>query len=487
MMHPNTIEQGVPESAAQDSPGAAEAKWGAALVAGGSTVVLVMHAYLGSFSRFMADDYCSAAESLRLGILRAAWFWYITWTGRYSANVLDATFGALGPRVTPLVTTLVLVIWIAALFAAVLMLSRIRGTGSRFLTGFSVAASVLFLTLALAPNVPQSLYWGQGMRSVVPPLILITFDVALYLYCRARQWSPSETIFWTSASFLLAFGAGGFSETFAALQVVIFGLGIAGRLLFRNHTAAKNDWFFLLFGLAGAMLSVLVIVASPGNPARAAFFPPPPPLPILLGIAFSSYGLFLVAITDSPLKSVALVATLSVGVWLGLHFDLSLRGWRSAGAVLLAGLVLSFSSFPPAAYGESTVPPDRTLLIPTYIVVLTLMPLGACISGPLAQHWKSLVRVSNVAILILWIAAALSLSQMTAMQPTYAAYARAWAQFNAQMIDLREKGYATAVISTADQKANNWAKLNTLGDATRFWLNKCVGDYYGIKVISTTP
>src|SRR5512142_2120663 len=102
--------------------------WGAALIAIASTAVLGMHAYLGTYSRFMADDYCSASESLRLGILRAAWFWYRTWTGRYSANVLDATFGALGPGVTPVVTALVLALWLAALFAAIGLIMQPRGT-----------------------------------------------------------------------------------------------------------------------------------------------------------------------------------------------------------------------------------------------------------------------------------------------------------------------------------------------------------------------
>ncbi len=486
-MYPNTIEQAASKSAARDITKRAITRWSTAAIAVGSAAVLLMHAYLGSYSRFMADDYCSASVSIKLGVLRAAWFWYISWTGRYSANVLDATFGALGPSVTPIVTTLVLALWLGAVFAVILMLSGSDGRRGRLLVSFSLASAILFLTLALAPNVPQSLYWGQGMRSVVPPLIAITLDAALYLYCRTRAWSRRQAVLWMVLSFLLAFGAGGFSETFAAVQVVIFGLAVVWLLLFRRNAAQRNDWLFLLSGLAGAMLSVVAIVTSPGNPARAAFYPPPPALPKLLGIAFSSYGTFFTEITNSPLKLVAILAALSLGIWLGLHFEFGLRGWRLAAIVLLAGIILSFSCFPPAAYGESTVPPDRTLLIPTYILVLTMILLGVSVSGPLAQRWRSLAPASNLAILILWIAVALSLSQMIAMQPTYAAYARAWTRFNTQMIDLRQRGYATAVISTADQKANNWAGLNTLGDTTRFWLNKCVGDYYGIKVISTTP
>src|SRR5512146_741159 len=161
-----------PDSVSEWKPSSAPARWGAALAAIASTAVLVMHGYLGTYSRFMADDYCSAAESVRLGILRAAWFWYRTWTGRYSANVLDALFGALGPGVTPFVTALVLLAWLLALFAAIVLFLAARGQRQQSLISFSLAASILLLTLTLTPDVPQALYWGQGMRSVVPPLLV---------------------------------------------------------------------------------------------------------------------------------------------------------------------------------------------------------------------------------------------------------------------------------------------------------------------------
>src|SRR5512140_3108459 len=111
--------------------------WGAALIAVASSAVLLMHAYLGTYSRFMADDYCSASVGLRLGVLRAAWFWYRTWTGRYSASVLDATFGTLGPAVTPSVTAIVLVVWLGCLFAAVLLYSRSEAGHDKALFAFS--------------------------------------------------------------------------------------------------------------------------------------------------------------------------------------------------------------------------------------------------------------------------------------------------------------------------------------------------------------
>jgi hypothetical protein len=76
---------------------------------------LAVHAYLGTYSRFIADDYCSAGMAKRFGVLRAVWYWYLNWTGRYSASALDAVFGLLGPAVTPFVPAAVLFAWLVVL------------------------------------------------------------------------------------------------------------------------------------------------------------------------------------------------------------------------------------------------------------------------------------------------------------------------------------------------------------------------------------
>ena len=462
-------------------------QWGAGLIAVASTAVLAVHAYLGSYSRFMADDYCSAAESLKFGILRAAWFWYRTWTGRFSANILDAIFGALGPGLTPVVTSIVLLAWLAVLSAVLLLFPRGDSRPEQPLVGFSLAAAILFVTLALAPNVPQSLYWGQGMRSVVPPLIMITFDAAIFLYCRDRAWSRRERLLWMALSFVLAYGAGGFSETYAALQVVALGLAFAIVLLDRKGWVASNDVLFLSAGLLGSLLSLMTVIIAPGNLARAAFFPPPPAMLGLLRIALQSYGLFFSRIFDSPLKIMVIVGVILSGLWAGAHYGIRPTGWRPAIGILILGVILTFSCFPPAAYGESDAPPDRTLLIPTYIVVVTALFVGVSISEPLAKRWKTLPQFSYLAILLVWVAAAMSVAQMLSLRPTYAAYAAAWGRFHAEMISYERAGIASAEISTADMNANNWAGLDVLGDNARFWLNTCVGNYYGVRVISATP
>src|SRR6185369_12254824 len=134
---------------------------------------LLIHAYLGSYSRFIADDFCSSAVARSQGIFRGSLYWYINWNGRYSANLLDSLFGYIGPAATPFATGLVITAWLVMLAIAVGQIKR------QHIENWIIAAMVLFAVLHVIPQVGQSLYWGQGMRSVVPPLILGAVYVAL--------------------------------------------------------------------------------------------------------------------------------------------------------------------------------------------------------------------------------------------------------------------------------------------------------------------
>ncbi len=463
-------------------------RWAAGLIALSSLAALGMHAYLGGYSRFIADDYCSAAEALRLGILRGAWYWYRTWNGRYSANVLDALFGRLGPGVTPAVTGIVLALWLAVLTGTMFVaIGQLNTEEESPVICMAIAGAELFLTLALTPNVAQALYWGQGMRSIVPPLIAMTAYAGIFLWVRQRVWSTAARWTWTGLSFVLAYGAGGFSETYTALQLAALALTLAVWFALDRRTLKRDDVLFLAGGLIGAALSFLTVMISPGNSARAAFYPAPPAVPALLGIAVNSYGKFLWDSVSSAARLLSLVAAVSIGLWAGAALQVRVHRGTTIWIVLLLGAILTFCCFLPAAYGLSDAPPERTLLIPTYLLILTMIALGASTAGWLASRWRALAPASNVAVLLVMAAAAISIIQIARLQPEYAAYAGAWGVFHAQMLEYRHDGTTTAQITTEALNANNWTGLNVLGDNPKFWLNQCVSEYYGVRVISTSP
>src|SRR5436190_18375988 len=79
------------------------------------SVVLFLYGYIGSFNRLIADSFRSFYHAERLGLGRSIWFWWLNWSGRYSAYAFDWLIDRVfGTNIT-LIIPLVLILWTAAL------------------------------------------------------------------------------------------------------------------------------------------------------------------------------------------------------------------------------------------------------------------------------------------------------------------------------------------------------------------------------------
>jgi hypothetical protein len=101
----------------------------------------------GTYSRFMADDFCSAATAQSLGIVRGAAWWYVNWSGRFSANILDSVFGYLGPRITPAATLIILILWFGALICVAVSTFRLLVDRPSISVCVLTAAVLLFVVV----------------------------------------------------------------------------------------------------------------------------------------------------------------------------------------------------------------------------------------------------------------------------------------------------------------------------------------------------
>ena len=62
---------------------------------------LLTYAYIGFFTRYMADDYCSAAVAHASGLMGLQKHFYLGWSGRFSFNFAIGVLALLGFRVVP--------------------------------------------------------------------------------------------------------------------------------------------------------------------------------------------------------------------------------------------------------------------------------------------------------------------------------------------------------------------------------------------------
>jgi hypothetical protein len=393
-------------------------------------------------------------------------------------------FGLLGPSVTPFVTALVLLIWLAALAQTAALLLRQSG-GDGIHEAAVIACIIVYVTLTLSPNVPQSLYWGQGMRSIVPPLILSTVWAAYVMLLCTPRLQGRGTKLGLTGSFLLALLIGGFNETFAALQ-------LGGLVFVCVLSRAAPGWKsrqqmtgLLLAGVLGAAIAVVIVVLSPGNATRQAFYPPPPALPQLFEMAWVNFGSFLVGLVGAPQKILAIFGSLAVAAFIGSRLQPIPPGRLSAGVILATGMGLAFASFIPAAYGLSDSPPERTLLVPAHLLTLTVMIEGFFLGGLLRPTTirtgtpRAATAVLLTGCVLLLSSSALTVARLHSDRSSYVRYAEHWDAVDLQILSAKDRGEEEIWI----QPIRNWAGLNEPNDNPKFWLNVCLREYYGIEVL----
>ena len=443
---------------------------------------LLIHVYLGSYSRFIADDFCSSAVARSQGIFRGAIYWYINWNGRFSANFLDSLFGYLGPFATPLATGLVITVWLIVLAISVGQIRR------PLLENWIIAAMVLFAVLHVIPQVGQSLYWGQGMRSVVPPLILGTAYVAL-IAKRSRSHERASLVLLITAG-LLTFIAVGFAETYFAVQTaaIVFALVIPAVFKIYAPVNRRNYFLLLIAGLAGSLAGGLLMFVAPGNKFRQSPFPPPPAIPELLRISLRGIGEFFELVVLAPGKWYIWVGLIFSGFIFGLQVFQPREGTGRRDVWTLVwlpvvGFVLLLACWVPMAWGTSLTLGYRTFIIPAYVLVC-LITCWAYIAGRVCRgafaSFAPVVATSVIVLVVFGILAANISREMWQQRSLFAGYARRWDE--REQIIKRAKSQALTYAVVPGQR--NWAALDEVEvDPKNTWLTKCMHDYYGINVI----
>ena len=453
-----------------------------------SSIVLGIHAYLGSFNRYIADDFCSAYFAERLGVFRSVWFWYLSWFGRYSASLADSILPLIGTRGLTYAVLVILVIWVVAVILATAALWPDESPRKdRVLAAISLGVAAVFVTLLISPNVPQSLYWWGGMRAYIPPLVGSAAYVVVYKQFAAKDRPGKAGYAWLVLSFLVPFTNAGFSETFSPVQVVFFVFFLGWGLVTRKFNHKSPSFHFLISGLLGALVGLFVMVLAPGNAQRQAFFPVASNIINILNIAFTGYRMFLKDIIGTADKIAGLAGLGAAAIWMGRQTPggRASKVW-AAPASLFLGFVFAFGCFPSAAYGLSDVPPARALIIPAYFLVISLT-----ISGFLFGQWWS-ARIGTepgflaqlgfcVVVMGLMLYSALSNAQaLYSSRQKFLDYAVLWDRMNAQVIQAKTAGKASVTIPTMA----NWAGLDSPNDNPKFWLNFCYSKYYDINVLA---
>src|SRR5260221_14491576 len=129
----------------------------AALGIGGAMgLPLVVYAWIGSFSRYTADDYCWAGVLRTEGFFGAQVLWYTAYSPRYAFTFLVNLVELAGPAIVPALPALAIVVWVGVLTWSLCQFDLAR------VHAFILAELAALATFQTAPDLPQSLYWQTG-------------------------------------------------------------------------------------------------------------------------------------------------------------------------------------------------------------------------------------------------------------------------------------------------------------------------------------
>src|SRR5579884_3359032 len=188
-------------------------------------VPLGVNAFIGWFSRYQSDDFCTASIAATRSFFDAQAYWYTAWSGRFTFTALVTgaeDIGSWTPRVLPAV---LLLAWIGVGWWALLPIGRHLGWPRPPLATPLVSELIPFATLAAAPSVGQSFYWQTGLLTYTLPLVLATWFVGGMVHSvvagspRLRWWAVLASAGWGLLT-------GGLSETTLTVQVACLGLGL---------------------------------------------------------------------------------------------------------------------------------------------------------------------------------------------------------------------------------------------------------------------
>jgi Family of unknown function (DUF6056) len=448
-------------------------------VLGGALLLpLLVYGAVGAYTRYAADDYCTAGIVRTQGLFGAQVWWYYGFSPRYAFSFVVSAVELLGLAVVPVLPALAMLAfwsslaWTLTRFGAVV--PRLRSWPASAL----LAQVIVFATLSTTPDLPQSLYWQTGMLTYLFPLVLLALYVGwvqtrVTARLRGRPESPLALL----VSATVPFFAGGLSETSLALQGLALFMALVLCLLVRTP-ATRAALPHVLVGWAASCAALGVIQLSPTVAMREHGLKPP--VGLALQAAANTGWLFVVRSVRHSLPTLllCLAAPALVGVDSPVAAPRTLARWLGLGA--LATLVLVMGCTFPAFFAQGGDPPARSYIVPTFALMSFFVVAGVALA-PLVRRraWAVPRPALALAVACLALVPVVAAAQTLPDRAQAADYAARWDAEDQQIRQARAGG-ATSLVVPQLPRALGEPYVTT---NARDWFNQCVARYYDLQSI----
>ena len=474
---------------------------------------LLAHAYAGTASRYVGDDYCAGYIFRDYGLIGGQVWHYKSWSAVPTTLLLMAATEPGGARLAPALPAMALMLWVVAATWSIRQLSTWSRASWDWTICLLLAEVLIVVTLQDAPNVAQSVYLRVPMLAYMCPLIVLTGYIGWLARTAARDrqgWGP-----------LAASGA--LAAVFAAFGPVSAAFMTAATVL--AYVAARSQqadsrWralsHLLIAGCIGSVVALAIVALAPGNATRQAHFPNPPGL-LKVGLWSVLYAAFMFCRPVVSLARGAIVAVvphvlggtpswlptalamgtsplpLMIAILTGASLALLRRQPIAAAPPLkrarwwipVAAFVLVCACMAPGAYGTSAPPPPRALLIPQYVITCLAACWGFAMAAVAAPALEP--RVKAISPMVAMLVACLILLVPVAATPaivrtgaTLRQWAKEWDVADSQLKAAHAAGVRDAKVPALESIAG----VGSISPDVQDWVNICAAHYYGLHSIT---
>ena len=456
---------------------------------------LAAFAVTGLNMRYSGDDYCYAGLFRQQGLLRTIWN---TYTGpspfhgnRLSLTISSGIADSIGPAASAVLPAFVILLWLIGLVLLLRVAAISFGIRLKVLEPFLAGEGLMLVTLLIAPQLVQSLYWRSGMFPYLMPLTLYPYIAAIMVGQVSR---PRASVLALIGIFLLSLLAGAYSETAAVVQMSLLAIAaIAIAVVARTSKHSKTSVTAIIgTAAAGTLLAIAILAFSPSNESRFTTLDQAGSLLELLRL--SVYHGYLYTRSVFPRQIVPVMALFGIFFWLSAQIarrtalpivSTGRTALLSLGLVGAASLVAILAAMLPSAYAQSSYPVGRALVLTAFAAALAVAAAGA-ILGTLLQaqpgrYRKSALWVAGVAVAIVGVYALAGMISTLDELPRYQRWARFWDERDAQIRSERSAGAGEIEVVLIDHIIPEVAEL---APDPNYFYNNCAEWYYDIQSLA---
>jgi hypothetical protein len=459
-----------------------------------SAFVLAIYAYLGTFSRHLADDYC-AVDFIQTDFFTALWTNYTNVSDRFSNFMLITFSEVVDPRSVSVLPALMLTLWVIGIAWLLYEASRFSGQAWAKSTILTLTLLLVFFALLQAPNRFQILYWRSSMSAHFAPLVFMPY-LASFILRFISSAAKAPLSYWVyPLIFFASFILGGFSEPTVMVFISLLALAIFSTWVWMKRPMRGAALSLLIWSFAGAVLALVVMAIAPANSFRLSNAVPPT-LPILFARTFR-YGFDFIL---NSFRTLPLPTLFTVLIPFLIFYNLYAAPipaltpiQRKRAQIMLAVIpILSYlllvASFLPSVYGQS-FPVERARFSGQVCLVVGLMIEASLLGSLFAQYRPRIAETLALKLVLAILLAVAALYPLRAAWialadvPVYRHRAEKWDAREAQIYDLREQGQTDIIVYQFDGVEG----VKEMDVNANHWVNRCAAKYYEVDSIRAIP